>query len=77
LFALSADDCDQGFPGNLGATVQYRLTEDNRISITYRATADKPCPVNMTNPVYFNLDGEQSDVRNPRLQILADECLQV
>lgn len=30
--------------GNLGATVQYRLTDDNRISITYRATVDKPCP---------------------------------
>ncbi|WJG19881.1 galactose-1-epimerase [Escherichia coli] len=77
LFALSSDDGDQGFPGNLGATVQYRLTDDNRISITYRATVDKPCPVNMTNHVYFNLDGEQSDVRNHKLQILADEYLPV
>lgn len=77
LFALSSDDGDQGFPGNLGATVQYRLTDDNRISITYRATVDKPCPVNMTNHVYFNLDGEQSDVRNHKLQILAGEYLPV
>ncbi|NAH75060.1 galactose-1-epimerase, partial [Escherichia coli] len=77
LFALSSDDGDQGFPGNLGATVQYRLTDDNRISITYRATVDKPCPVNMTNHVYFNLDGEQSDARNHKLQILADEYLPV
>ncbi len=77
LFALSSDDGDQGFPGNLGATVQYRLTDDNRISITYRATVDKPCPVNMTNHVYFNLDGEQSDVRNHKLQILAEEYLPV
>ena len=57
--------------------MQYRLTDDNRISITYRATVDKPCPVNMTNHVYFNLDGEQSDVRNHKLQILADEYLPV
>lgn len=77
LFALSSDDGDQGFPGNLGATVQYRLTDDNRISITYRATVDKPSPVNMTNHVYFNLDGEQSDVRNHKLQILAEEYLPV
>ena len=77
LFALTSEDGDQGFPGNLGATVQYRLTDDNRISITYRATVDKPCPVNMTNHVYFNLDGEQSDVRNHKLQILADEYLPV
>ncbi|XPE25118.1 hypothetical protein ACNKHM_03030 [Shigella sonnei] len=29
----------------------------------------------MTNHVYFNLDGEQSDVRNHKLQILAEEYL--
>lgn len=77
LFALTSDDGDQGFPGNLGATAQYRLTDDNRISITYRATVDKPCPVNLTNHVYFNLDGDQTDVRNHKLQILADEYLPV
>lgn len=77
LFAISSDDGDQGFPGNLCATVQYRLTDDNRISITYRATVDKPCPVNLTNHVYFNLDGDQTDVRNHKLQLLADEYLPV
>jgi len=77
LFTLSSDDGDQGFPGNLCATVQYRLTDDNRISITYRATVDKPCPVNLTNHVYFNLDGDQTDVRNHKLQLLADEYLPV
>ena len=77
LFAISSDDGDQGFPGNLCATVQYRLTDDNRISITYRATVDKPCPVNLTNHVYFNLDGDQTDVRNHTLQLLADEYLPV
>ncbi|XPE40987.1 hypothetical protein ACNKHK_03430 [Shigella flexneri] len=77
LFALTSDDGDQGFPGHLGATVQYRLTDDNRISITYRATVDKPCPVNLTNHVYFNLDGDKTDVRQHKLQILADEYLPV
>ena len=76
-FALTSDDGDQGFPGHLCATAQYRLTNDNRISITYRATVDKPCPVNLTNHVYFNLDGEQSDVRQHKLQILADTYLPV
>ncbi|EMM1154979.1 galactose-1-epimerase [Citrobacter freundii] len=77
LFALTSDDGDQGFPGHLCATVQYRLTDDNRISITYRATVDKPCPVNLTNHVYFNLDGDKTDVRQHKLQILADEYLPV
>lgn len=77
LFALTSDDGDQGFPGNLCATAQYRLTDDNRISITYRATVDKPCPVNLTNHVYFNLDGDKTDVRKHKLQILADEYLPV
>lgn len=77
LLALTSDDGDQGFPGHLCATVQYRLTDDNRISITYRATVDKPCPVNLTNHVYFNLDGDKTDVRQHKLQILADEYLPV
>ena len=50
---------------------------DNRIAITYRATVDQPCPVNMTNHVYFNLDGEQGDVRQHQLQILAQRYLPV
>ncbi|ADO49320.1 galactose-1-epimerase [[Enterobacter] lignolyticus] len=77
LFALESSDGDQGFPGNLRATARYQLTDDNRISIEYRATVDKPCPVNMTNHVYFNLDGEQTDVRNHRLQIFAQQYLPV
>ncbi|STT53385.1 aldose 1-epimerase [Klebsiella pneumoniae] len=77
LFALTSPDGDQGFPGTLQATAHYRLTDDNRIAITYRATVDQPCPVNMTNHVYFNLDGEQSDVRQHQLQILAQRYLPV
>lgn len=77
LFAITSDDGDQGFPGNLTATAHYRLTEDNRIAIEYRATVDRPCPVNLTNHVYFNLDGGQTDVRNHQLQIFADSYLPV
>lgn len=77
VFTLTSPDGDQGFPGELQATATYRLTDDNRISIEYRAKVDKACPVNMTNHVYFNLDGEQSDVRNHTLQLLADTYLPV
>ncbi|PAT22189.1 hypothetical protein CJ307_35340, partial [Klebsiella quasipneumoniae] len=37
--------------------------------------SDKPCPVNMTNHVYFNLDGEQRDVRQHQLTITASRYL--
>lgn len=77
LFCLTSADGDQGFPGNLTARALFRLEEDNTISIEYRATTDRACPVNLTNHAYFNLDGEQSDVRNHTLQLLADDYLPV
>ena len=77
LFSLDSLDGDQGFPGNLTASARFTLTDDNRIAIEYRATVDKPCPVNLTNHAYFNLDGNQCDVRNHKLQIPADAYLPV
>ncbi len=77
LLTLHSADGDQGYPGNCETSVHYRLTEDNRIAIEYRATVDKPCPVNLTNHAYFNLDGDCSDVRNHKLQLLAQTYLPV
>lgn len=77
VLTLTSQDGDQGFPGTLQAMAIYRLTDDNRISIEYRATVDKACPVNLTNHVYFNLDGSQTDVRHHTLQLLADAYLPV
>jgi aldose 1-epimerase len=76
VFALTSR-WRSGLPRQSAATAHYRLTDDNRIAIEYRATVDKPCPVNLTNHVYFNLDGVQSDVRHHQLQILADAYLPV
>ncbi|WP_241700998.1 galactose-1-epimerase, partial [Cronobacter sakazakii] len=77
LYTLDSQDGDQGYPGELRATAHFRLTDDNRISIEYRARVDKPCPVNLTNHAYFNLDGEQNDVRDHRLQLFAERYLPV
>lgn len=62
---------DQGFPGNLSARVLYRLLPDCRISMEYQAQVDAPCPVNLTNHAYFNLDGAATDARQHGLQIRA------
>lgn len=77
LYTLNSADGDQGFPGEFCATARYSLTEDNRITIEFRAKVDKPCPVNLTNHAYFNLDGSQNDVRQHRLQIFANSYLPV
>jgi len=76
-FQLTSADGDQGFPGELTAQVDYRLTDDNRLEIRYRATVDKLCPVNLSNHAYFNLDGEGSDARQQTLELLADQFLPV
>lgn len=77
IYALDSVDGDQGFPGSLQATAHYQLTEDNRLRIVYQASVDKPCPVNLTNHAYFNLDSEAGDIRDHQLQIYADSYLPV
>lgn len=69
-------DGQAGFPGTLRATVEYRLSADNRLTIDYAATTDKPTHVNLTNHAYFNLAGAGSgDVLGHTLQLHASAFL--
>ena len=77
LFRLFSADGDQGFPGNLSAMVRYTVTEDNTVAIDYRATVDQPCPVNLTNHADFHLDGANTDIRQQKLQLYANQYLPV
>ena len=54
---LSYLSCDgeEGYPGNLGVTVFYSLTDDNALQIEYVATTDRDTVLNLTNHSYFNL----------------------
>lgn len=77
VLGIESADGDQGFPGNLAATVCYRLQAGARISMEYTATVDAPCPVNLTNHAYFNLDGAATDIRQHVLQIHAGHYLPI
>lgn len=54
-------DGDENFPGNLTATVLFKLTDDNAIDIKYSATTDKKTIINMTQHSYFNLSGNPAN----------------
>ena len=76
-FGIVSQDGDQGFPGTLKATVRYVLEGGGRVRLEYSACVDAPCPVNLTNHAYFNLDGMVSDIRRHELQICAARYLPV
>lgn len=76
-FSLVSPDGDQGFPGEVHVVITYTLTEDDRVLIEYQATVDKPCPINLTNHSYFNLDGVAGDVGSHVMQIMSQRYLPV
>jgi len=57
---LDSPDGDQGFPGNLTITATYRLSDDNALRLDLRATTDRPTVINLTNHIYFNLNGNST-----------------
>ncbi len=58
---------EEGYPGNLQATVTYKLS-NNALHITYEAITDRTTVVNLTNHSYFRMD-DDSKIDDYRLQL--------
>ncbi|MCE3286134.1 MAG: mro 2, partial [Steroidobacteraceae bacterium] len=75
---LTSPDGDEGYPGELAATVVYTLTADHALRIDYAATTTAPTVVNLTQHSYFNLAGDGTgDVLEHQIEIAADEICAV
>jgi aldose 1-epimerase len=71
-------DGEQGYPGNLDASVTYRLTDDNEIVALFRAVTDQATPVNLTQHSYFNLRGAgNGDVLGHMLTLACDRYIPI
>lgn len=57
LSYFSADG-EEGYPGNLHATVRYTLSARNELRLDYSAITDQDTVLNLTNHSYFDLSGQ-------------------
>ena len=64
-----------GFPGNLTVDLTYTLTENNELSIEYKATTSEDTIINLTNHSYFNLEGHNGTVANQDLYLNSKSIL--
>ena len=72
--SYTSPDLEEGYPGNLEVVVQYSLTEDNQLIISYEARTDKKTLCNLTNHTYFNLAGEgNGTILNHELTVNANQ----
>ncbi len=77
-FYYDSPDGEEGYPGKLNIAVLFELTDDNSLSISYTAKADKATPVHLTNHSYFNLAGAGTNtVLDHELTVSANEFVPV
>lgn len=66
------DDATMGFPGKKHVEVTYSVSEENEVKIDYDVTSDEDTLINMTNHVYFNLEGhDKGTILDHKLQLFA------
>lgn len=74
-FEKTFSDGFQGFPGNLKVTIEYLISNDNKLTFSYKAISDKETPISITNHSYFNLNGG-GNVKENELQLFCEKIIQ-
>lgn len=66
-------DGDEGYDGELNVELKIYIDDERGLNLEYYAIGSKPTLCNLTNHVYFNLDGEGSgDILSTNVKIFAD-----
>ncbi len=69
-FMYFSEDGEAGYPGNLKVVAHYEWNDDNALKLTFTAETDKATVINLTNHVYFNLNGEgNGDILDHELKL--------
>ncbi len=63
-----------GYPGALDIEARYCLQDDDSLELEYRAVSNTDTVLNLTNHVYFNLDG--NPLTQQSLQLASARCLE-
>ena len=75
-FMYFSEDGESGYPGNLKVVAHYEWDDDCALKLTMTAETDAPTVVNLTNHVYFNLNGEgNGNIEGHIMKLNASEWL--
>lgn len=69
--AIHGADGEEGYPGNVEASVRYAIEAPGTIKMEVAATTDAPTVVNLAQHSYFNLD-DAADILDHHVQIFAE-----
>jgi aldose 1-epimerase len=76
-FSYVSPEKEENYPGEVITLVKYTLSEDNKLTISYHATTNKPTHINLTNHTYFNLSGDSAHtVEDDLIQVNASQYLE-
>lgn len=74
--AYTSPDGEEGYPGNLDASVRFDLTDNDELIYEYIASCDKATAVNLTHHGYFNLNNGSGTIDDHELKIYSDVILE-